>query len=190
MAAQNSQTLKDHNIKLIVNCQGPSATNYFENDTEMNIKYIRHPIAMWRMELTGAGPKQIREYFDKTFSQIDQALENGDSVLIHCLAGAHRAGTMTGAYLMYKQGLQCHNLQNYMVKIRPIVDLLPGLYEVLVVYQSALDFFKEQDAKSQKTLANHAEKHHQKKEKKSHADDSDADKSDKKNTKSKEEPVK
>jgi protein tyrosine/serine phosphatase len=70
----------------------------------------------------GAGPNAIANYFQQTFIQIDQgnssrkqtlvttyhcehvqlliALERGESVLIHCLAGAHRAGTSFVVFLL------------------------------------------------------------------------------------------
>lgn len=40
-------------------------------------------------------------YFKPLFDFIDEAIKNGDNVLIHCLAGAHRAGTVGIACLMH-----------------------------------------------------------------------------------------
>jgi hypothetical protein len=60
---------------------------------------------------------------------------------------------MTGAYLMYKKGIKCYDLQKYMIKIRPIVDLLPGLYEVLIIYQEALEWFEKQKNDDEKASA-------------------------------------
>jgi hypothetical protein len=41
------------------------------------------------------------EYFAPVFTAVDVAIGSGKSVLIHCMAGAHRAGTVGMAVLMH-----------------------------------------------------------------------------------------
>ena len=47
----------------------------------------------------------VRRYFAPFFTWVDRAIEGGGNVLIHCLAGAHRAGTSGVAYLMHRTKL-------------------------------------------------------------------------------------
>jgi protein-tyrosine phosphatase len=135
-AAQSREMMRKHNIRLIVNTQGLDATNFHEGDPELT--YFRFPVAFWRMQLRTASNEQVIAYFQPLFNAIDAALERGDSVMIHCLAGAHRAATTTAAYLRYKLGIPPQDLQQYLRARRPIVELLPGLYEALLRLDAAL----------------------------------------------------
>ena len=59
-----------------------------------------------------------------------QALSRGDNVLVHCLAGAHRAGTTGCACLMHFGGLDVQQAISVAKKLRPIIDpigTLPAL---------------------------------------------------------------
>ena len=48
-------------------------------------------------------PFDVIEFFNEVHTFIDEALDNGKNVMVHCLAGAHRAGT-TGVSYMMKAG--------------------------------------------------------------------------------------
>jgi protein-tyrosine phosphatase len=48
-------------------------------------------------------PYEVLDFFHEVHSFIDEALESGKNVMVHCLAGAHRAGT-TGVSYMMKAG--------------------------------------------------------------------------------------
>ena len=56
------------------------------------IRYCDFSIAHWRA-MTDATDKSILSFCSELFTFIEDALMHGESVLIHCLAGAHRAGT-------------------------------------------------------------------------------------------------
>ena len=60
-----------------------------------------HYKSPWKLK-TNEG---VLRYFNTLFDFIEKATSQGGNVLIHCLAGAHRAGTTGVAWLMYKQGL-------------------------------------------------------------------------------------
>lgn len=135
-AAMSRETLRKFDVALVVNAQGPQSTNFFESDP--SVRYLRIPVAFWRTNLLGASHEQVVAWFSPLFEQIDAALANGESVLIHCLAGAHRAATTSAAYLRHRIKLQPHEAQLYLRKRRPIVELLPGLYEVLLRLDDAL----------------------------------------------------
>lgn len=42
----------------------------------------------------------VAQFFNPVHSFIDGAINDGKNVLVHCMAGAHRAGTTGVSYLM------------------------------------------------------------------------------------------
>lgn len=52
-----------------------------------------------------ASRQQVMAFVQQLFDFVEGALAAGSSVLIHCLAGAHRAGTTGCLLLMHKTGL-------------------------------------------------------------------------------------
>ncbi|AEE74344.1 MAPK phosphatase 2 [Arabidopsis thaliana] len=49
--------------------------------------------------------KVIEVYFDECYSFIDQAIQSGGGVLVHCFMGMSRSVTIVVAYLMKKHGM-------------------------------------------------------------------------------------
>jgi hypothetical protein len=111
--ASDKAGLLEHGITHIVNCQDPSSENFLRKDKQF--KYFRfHVTAPLHSRLTcsvyllsAPDPAQIanhwREkptktakgvvaFFAEVFQWITQATASSNGVLIHCLAGAHRAG--------------------------------------------------------------------------------------------------
>ena len=56
------------------------------------------------------------------FKFIEEAISKGESVLVHCLAGAHRAGTTGCACLMHFGGLDPETAIVTAKKLRSIID--------------------------------------------------------------------
>ena len=48
-------------------------------------------------------PEKVIAYFEPAHSFLDKALGEGKNVMVHCIAGAQRAGT-TGVSYMMKEG--------------------------------------------------------------------------------------
>jgi Dual specificity phosphatase, catalytic domain len=88
-AAGSREILAEHTITNVVNCQGENTTNYFEKDAEF--RYFRFPVSMWMM-YSGSSPEELFRFLRPFFDFVDAATERSENVLIHCLAGAHRAG--------------------------------------------------------------------------------------------------
>ncbi len=55
--------------------------------------YLPFPIGRWRSVLSRRTPEATFAFFRPLFDFVDESLAAGEPVLIHCLAGAHRAGT-------------------------------------------------------------------------------------------------
>ena len=100
-AASDRRTLKERNIVAIVNCQEESSQNYFENDP--SLQYFRFVVSRLSIQVTrGRTASPLKAGYQQVFMFIQHHLEQGHSVLIHCLAGAHRAGATGTAWLMYQ----------------------------------------------------------------------------------------
>ena len=98
---------------------------------------MRFPISQWWR--TGLDSHSaVLAYFGKPFSWIIEATAAGSSVLIHCLAGAHRAGTTGVAFMMYAGGLDRATALPLAQRLRSIIDPIGVLGEVLDKYDHAL----------------------------------------------------
>ena len=88
-AASSLAMLESHRISHVVNCT--SGSSKLPNYHERSLKYMEFPITFWANH-TDDSDASILKFASKLFTFIDSALEQGQSVLVHCLAGAHRAG--------------------------------------------------------------------------------------------------
>lgn len=89
-AAQNAADLKRHGVTHVVNC-----TDNLPLYHEGTFRYLRFNISFFPMY------PNLAAFLDTLFEFVDEALAQGGSVLVHCLAGAHRAGT-TGCLLLMR----------------------------------------------------------------------------------------
>ena len=64
-----------------------NAPNFHEANPQFS--YLRFPVAHWIREDMETD-EQVLAYFNRCFEFVQTALDSGQSVLIHCLAGAHR----------------------------------------------------------------------------------------------------
>ena len=68
----------------------------------------------------------VVRYFNVMFSYVEAILAKGQNVMIHCLAGAHRAGTTGTAWILYKDNLSTKDAiklaQSRRSAINPIGD--------------------------------------------------------------------
>ena len=65
---------------------------------------------------------QARAFFAPALSFIRAAADAGAGVLIHCFAGAHRAGTTGVAFLMEAEGLSAADATAAAQRLRPVID--------------------------------------------------------------------
>ena len=84
-AARDLTGLKNRGITSVVNC-----TTNIECFHQGSLDYFVFDIAFWRRESLG-GP--IETFLKPVLEFINDVINRGESVLVHCLAGAHRAGT-------------------------------------------------------------------------------------------------
>eukprot|EP00300_Choanocystis_sp_HF-7_P014013 c18538_g1_i6.p1 GENE.c18538_g1_i6~~c18538_g1_i6.p1 ORF type:complete len:247 (+),score=28.16 c18538_g1_i6:173-913(+) len=97
-AAQTKGILEEHGITHILNCQELKSRNYFEEDP--NFTYGRMPVATWGGYSLQRKTDTIGNLLLQHLAFVQNAVAEGHNVLIHCLAGAHRAGTASVAFIM------------------------------------------------------------------------------------------
>lgn len=138
-AASQKKTLQHHGIRAIVNCQDLESQNFFESSGD--VRYLRFDVQAWpsavpeEKNVEGTGTV---EYFTPCFQWIDGALEQGDNVLIHCYAGAHRAGTVGTAFLMHASRLHLQEALRMAQHCRPIINPFARLLKLLHMLDRAL----------------------------------------------------
>eukprot|EP00050_Salpingoeca_kvevrii_P011502 m.15770 g.15770 ORF g.15770 m.15770 type:complete len:248 (+) comp3459_c0_seq1:826-1569(+) len=134
--AQNKAGLQQLGITHVVNCQGPESSNYFEDDGD--ITYLRFPIAFWRVRLGPSPPPETtKKFLTRYLAFVYGAVARGDSVLIHCLAGAHRAGTAGVIFVMAATKLPSLDALLAVQRCRPIVNPIGGFPHLLGLVDKA-----------------------------------------------------
>jgi protein-tyrosine phosphatase len=73
----------------------------------------------------------MQAFTDPVFGFIEEAISNGQNILVHCLAGAHRAGTTGVACLIHFAGLNVEEAIVIAKRCRPIIDPIGQLPEFL-----------------------------------------------------------
>lgn len=140
-AAENLSFLKSLNITHVVNCTyGHSKIPNFH---EKHLKYYTFAISNWQSFVNSTNAS-ILAFIDPLFRFIDEAIEIGENVLVHCLAGAHRAGTTGCACLMYYANLDVPTAISTAKTLRPIIDPIGQLPEFLHRFKRAQDYRKQQ----------------------------------------------
>eukprot|EP01062_Namystynia_karyoxenos_P056137 TRINITY_DN47096_c0_g1_i1.p1 TRINITY_DN47096_c0_g1~~TRINITY_DN47096_c0_g1_i1.p1 ORF type:complete len:312 (+),score=37.54 TRINITY_DN47096_c0_g1_i1:85-936(+) len=136
IASRQLETLQKHGIRNVVNCMDPTAPNWHEHSGA--IRYFRFPVAYFWSDARTRTPAGVVEYFTPLFQWIDAAVARGEGVLIHCLAGAHRAGTTGVAYLMHRHGLSAIAATALAKRCRPIIDPIADFPILLRSLQAGL----------------------------------------------------
>jgi len=90
----------------------------------------RFDIAWWR-RLVATGDRDLATFLKPVLEFISDVLERGESVLVHCLAGAHRAGTTAIICLMHFQGLNSTDAIKAAKTRRPIIEPIGDFRELL-----------------------------------------------------------
>lgn len=136
VAASDRRTLEERNIVAVVNCQDENSPNYFGNSEEPGkTKIIYHRFNVARLAVAGkidrATGSGALDVFRATFDFIDSQVKQGHSVLVHCLAGAHRAGTVGVAFLMYKTSMSVDEALAIAQECRPVIGPFGSLLGLL-----------------------------------------------------------
>ena len=132
-----AQEAKKRGITHVVNCT--DAMPHFCESS--GVKYLRFNVAFWQAagdsrKYHPATQAEIMQFVQKVFDFVDEALRGGGQVLVHCLAGAHRAGTTGCLLIMYKTGMGQQEAVRTAKKLRGAINPIGGLPELLRKYEA------------------------------------------------------
>jgi len=139
-AASGEEILQKNNIRYVVNCTyGQSKIPDFFSKKKIDgkqIHYFEFPIGHWSL-MVGPSDDDLLDFVKDLFVFVERAWSKKSNVLVHCLAGAHRAGT-TGCLLLMKYANLSPNEAIPLAKsIRPVIDPIGTLPEILNRYDRA-----------------------------------------------------
>lgn len=77
------------------------------------------------------------KFFEPCHDFISEALEKGENVMVHCLAGAHRAGTTGVSYMMRAGNLKYSDARRIAKQRRSVVDPFANLEQLLIRLEKA-----------------------------------------------------
>ena len=80
-----------------------------------------------------------RKIFWEYLETVQAALDRGENVLVHCVAGAHRAGTAAVAFVMWARALGYGEALTAVQGRRPEVAPPTGLMFALLGLETALE---------------------------------------------------
>ncbi|CAJ1385258.1 unnamed protein product [Effrenium voratum] len=133
-ASSQREILRKNRVTHIVNCTS-DMSNTFDGDPA--VAYFRFDIYKFFSALDLRSHRGVLEFFLPVFQWIDEAVSSGHSVLIHCLAGAHRAGTTGVAYVMHAADLDHQTAIVACKRCRPAVDPIGDLTTLLAQLDAA-----------------------------------------------------
>ena len=118
VGASNLEELLKHNITHIINITD-LIENYFEDETDI----YNNPLFKYlKISIPDALNINITHYFQQAFEFIDNAINDGNSVLVHCFAGKSRSASIVIGYIMKTQKNNFDEVLKFVQNIRPCVD--------------------------------------------------------------------
>ena len=160
-AAGNLAILQKNKITHIVNCTRPARAGTLPNHHANNprYRYYEFPAAVWNeyvmeddrgMPVKNEKQKMLNlmRWIKPLFQYIKRAVIAGNNVLIHCLAGAHRAGTTGVLTLMYFLKLSADEALKLAVSIRPVINPISDFPDLLKLYEKCQKNKLDRDAEA------------------------------------------
>ena len=110
---------------------------WFKKDP--SFEYLPFEIGKFHNFRASTSAARALAFFRKYFEWVDSQLSSGHNVLVHCLAGAHRAGTAGIAYLMHACKLDRIKATAMAKAARPVINPIYRFRDLLKVLELGLD---------------------------------------------------
>jgi len=128
---QSPEKMREHNIKRVVDCLEPGAFAHIIREEFDDIEYLEFPIALWEEIPGNRKDEGIAKILAPLLGFVAEAIEKGESVMVHCYAGAHRAGTAGILSVMHLQGLGVDEAIEAVQAKRKVVEPLANMAKLL-----------------------------------------------------------
>jgi len=126
-AARDIDMIRENRIAAIVNCT-TDIRNY--NEGRNGLVYFNFDVASWKRHVHAADD-QVDRFLGPMLRFVCKHVFVGENVLVHCLAGAHRAGTTGIICLMHFAGLQANKAISTARSLRNVIDPISDFRQLL-----------------------------------------------------------
>jgi predicted protein tyrosine phosphatase len=141
VVAADLETLQRHGITHVVNTAADVCANHFPG----HFHYLTY-------FLKDGNSEEISIHFYRTIKWVDDAIQQGGRVLIHCREGVSRSSTMVIAYLMWRYSLPFETAHDRLRKVRSICNPNTGFTCQLLVLAKRLGITGQQAPPSDRTV--------------------------------------
>ncbi|KAH8822938.1 protein-tyrosine phosphatase-like protein [Flagelloscypha sp. PMI_526] len=127
--ASRAEVLKERNITYVLTVLDDSfASEEDVTETDMPITRLKIPVDDWI-------DVDLLCHFSDTNKFIDEALEQGRGIVVHCMMGVSRSATVVIAYLMWKKSMTFEDALTHVKERRPVIDPNEGFRAQLRIYE-------------------------------------------------------
>jgi hypothetical protein len=91
--------------------------------------------------------EDLLSHFEDCFDFVDEVVEQGGKVLIHCAAGVSRSPTVMVGYVMYKKKMSAEEAMAFVKEKRAWINPNPGFLRQLSLFQDLGYKIDEEDEK-------------------------------------------
>ena len=119
--------LKENNIRRVVTVFEECHRTAVLVDLKIESMYI---------QLYDKDDSPIGDSFTRAVAFIDEALQKGEGVYVHCFAGVSRSPTIVAAYLIWSRNMTAQNALDHIFERRPIIDPNDGFRQALFEWES------------------------------------------------------
>ncbi|KAL5512331.1 hypothetical protein ACEPAG_3323 [Sanghuangporus baumii] len=123
-AAADAELLRQHNIHSVLSCMRGKVK-------------VAETFTHFQIQLDDVEDADALAFFPQCISFIENELEQGRGVLVHCQAGMSRSATIVAAYLMYAEQLDAESALEKIRKARPSTQPNDGFLAQLDVFYHA-----------------------------------------------------
>ncbi|KAG1843142.1 hypothetical protein DFJ58DRAFT_805018 [Suillus subalutaceus] len=133
-------------LQSALDVKGLKEKNIFSVLTAMRGKVTIHAIFnRYQVNIDDSANEDVLVHFLPSISFIQNELDKGRGVLVHCMAGISRSATIVAAYLMYSLKLDPESAVDMIRTVRPIVEPNEGFMEQLKVFHQSSYKFTRRD---------------------------------------------
>ena len=130
MDAREAQVLRANGIRVIL----PSLHD-FVIQLEPEPEYIRK-----NYSLVDDGTDNVLRYIDEFSSEVDEFLNHGLRILVHCAQGVSRSVALVTGYLMKKRRMSFQESYSFIQKVYPPANMADNFRDQLIIYGDSLDW--------------------------------------------------
>jgi dual specificity phosphatase 12 len=132
MALSGRKTLEKENVTHVLSVMNDLPTDRYSSVVKDPLEGFKH----LKLDILDVEDENIMQYFPQTNAFIQEAVDNGTSVLVHCIAGVSRSVTVTCAYLMKTNNWTADEALKLVRSKRSIARPNESFFSQLQIYHS------------------------------------------------------